>query len=135
MTTGVINGTLVGVYVDNVLIGNATSGSISISHSGRDTSSKDDGGWTTMLEGQREFSVSADGFVAYDATNGLDELLLLITNRTKVTLKFSTEVVGDTRLTGDAFCTSISSDSPNEESSTFSVEFQGTGALTKETVT
>ena len=54
--------------------------------------------------------------------------------RTQFELKFSTEVTGDIKWTGQAFLTSLSADTPNEDSSTWSGSFSGTGELVQATV-
>ncbi len=140
-TTGVINGTKFGVYAGGTKIGYATSASLSINHNLRDTSTKDSGGWRDQLEGQRDFEVSVEGMVIFATASGaisdltVDELYTAYINtRTEFELKFSTEVSGDYKWTGNAFMTSLSMDTPNEDSSTFSASFSGTGPLTQATV-
>lgn len=140
-TTGVINGTKFGVYAGGTKIGYATSASLSINHNLRDTSTKDSGGWRDQLEGQRDFEVSVEGMVIFATSGGaisdltVDELYTTyIATRTEFELKFSTEISGDYKWTGNAFMTSLSMDTPNEDSSTFSASFSGTGPLTQATV-
>lgn len=140
-TNGVINGTKFGVYAGGTKIGYATSASLSINHNLRDTSTKDSGGWRDQLEGQRDFEVSVEGMVIFATSGGaisdltVDELYTTyIATRTEFELKFSTEVSGDYKWTGQAFMTSLSMDTPNEDSSTFSASFSGTGPLTQATV-
>jgi len=140
-TTGVINGTKFGVYAGATKIGYATSASLSINHNLRDTSTKDSGGWRSQLEGQRDFEISVEGMVIFSTASGaiadltVDELYsTYIATRAELTIKFSTEVSGDYKWSGQAFMTSLSMDTPNEDSSTFSASFSGTGALTQATV-
>jgi predicted secreted protein len=140
-TTGVINGTKFGVYAGSTKIGYATSASLSINHNLRDTSTKDSGGWRSQLEGQRDFEISVEGMVIFATSSGaiadltVDELYTTyIATRTEFTIKFSTEISGDYKWSGQAFMTSLSMDTPNEDSSTFSASFSGTGALTQATV-
>ena len=141
-TNGIINGTKFGVYAAGTKIGYATSASISINHNLRDTSTKDSGGWRDQLEGQRDWEVSVEGMLIFvDSSGGAisdvtaNELYSsYIATRTEFELKFSTEVSGDIKWTGNAFMTSLSMDTPNEDSSTWSASFSGTGALTQATV-
>jgi len=141
-TNGVINGTKFGVYAAGTKIGFATSASLSINHNLRDTSTKDSGGWREQLEGQRDFEVSVEGMVIFVNLDGtaitdltMDELYSsYIASRTVFTIQFSTEVTGDYKWSGQAFMTSLSMDAPNEDSSTWSASFSGTGALTQATV-
>jgi len=141
-TDGVINGTKFGVYNGGTKIAFATSASISINHNLRDTSTKDSGGWREQLEGQRDFEISVEGMLIFTNLDGsaitgstINELYSsYIATRTVFQIKFSTEVTGDIKWEGQAFMTSISIDTPNEDSSTVSASFSGTGALTQGTV-
>ena len=141
-TNGVINGTKFGVYVAGTKIAYATSASISMNHNLRDTSTKDSSGWRDQLEAQRDWEVSVEGMLIFvDGSGGaisnltMDELYsTYIATRTEFTLMVSTEVSGDIKWSGQAFLTSLSADTPNEDSSTWSGSFSGTGALTQATV-
>tara|TARA_R110001583_G_scaffold41335_2_gene131600 strand:+ start:7524 stop:7955 length:432 start_codon:yes stop_codon:yes gene_type:complete len=141
-TDGVINGTKFGVYVAGTKVAYASSASISMNHNLRDTSTKDSGGWRDQLEGQRDWEVSVEGMLIFTnldgtAVTGLtaDELYsTYIYARTQFELKFSTDVTGDIKWTGQAFLTSLSADTPNEDSSTWSGSFSGTGELVQATV-
>jgi predicted secreted protein len=141
-TDGVINGTKFGVYVAGTKVAYATSASISMNHNLRDTSTKDSGGWRDQLEGQRDWEVSVEGMLIFTnldgtAVTGLTANELYSTYiyaRTQFELKFSTEVTGDIKWTGQAFLTSLSADTPNEDSSTWSGSFSGTGELVQAAV-
>tara|TARA_R100000655_G_scaffold70678_4_gene108970 strand:+ start:3989 stop:4420 length:432 start_codon:yes stop_codon:yes gene_type:complete len=141
-TNGVINGTKFAVYAGSTKIAYATSASISMNHNLRDTSTKDSGGWRDQLEGQRDWEVSVEGMLIFvDGTGGaiagltMDELYTsYIATRASFTLMFSTEETGDIKWSGTAFLTSLSADTPNEDSSTWSASFSGSGILTQATV-
>jgi len=141
-TDGVINGTKFGVYVAGTKVAYASSASISMNHNLRDTSTKDSGGWRDQLEGQRDWEVSVEGMLIFTnldgtAVTGLTANELYssyIYARTQFELKFSTDVTGDIKWTGQAFLTSLSADTPNEDSSTWSGSFSGTGELVQATV-
>jgi predicted secreted protein len=134
-TTGILNGTLLGIYVGGTLVSHSTSNSISISHSPRSATSKDSGGWSDNLEGLREWSGEGEAYLALDATYGLNDLVTIMKGRTKVTIRFSTEVTGNQYFEGQAYLDSISADSSPEESATFSYSFTGTGALNYKALT
>jgi predicted secreted protein len=141
-TNGILNGTKFGVYAAGTKIGYATSASISMNHNLRDTSTKDSGGWREQMEGQRDWEVSVEGMVIFVDNSGgaisditMNELYTnYIATRTAFTLMFSTEVTGDIKWIGEAYMTSLSADTPNEDSSTWSASFSGTGTLTQATV-
>jgi hypothetical protein len=86
MTSGVMNGKLLGVYLDGTLIATAKSCKLAISHEVRDTFTKDDAGWKTNAEGARSWKVDVDGLVTQ--TN-FSTLFGLMTNRTQVTVSIS----------------------------------------------
>jgi len=134
-TTGIINGTLLAVYIGSDVIAHSTSHSLSITHDARDATTKDSSGWTDLLEGLRSWEISGEGLVAYDGTLDIDDLFTsYIATRTAVTVKFSTEVSGDVYYTGSAYLTSLDQDAPTEDNVSYSYTFSGTGALTKSTV-
>lgn len=133
-TTGKFNGTLLNVYLDNVIIGCATSSELSVNVDLADATCKDDGGWADHIHGLRDWSVSTDGLVAFNGTNNIGDLYTLLSGRTSVTLKFTTNVTGDLVFSGTASVASISVSAEMEAAVTYSVEFTGKGALTKGTV-
>ena len=133
-TTGKFNGTLLNVYIDDVIIGCATSSELSVNVDLADATCKDDGGWADHIHGLRDWSVSTDGLVAYDGTNNIGDFYTLLSGRTSVTLKFTTNVTGDLVFSGSASVASISVSAEMEAAVTYSVEFTGKGVLTKGTV-
>lgn len=136
-TTGSINGTNLLVYVNGTAIAGSRSCTLTTSHEVRDTTTKASAGWGEVKEGKRSWSVSCEGLVAMDAsTTAFDDLYtLLITNRTSVSLKFSSEASGDAWWHGMAMATDFSMEAPLEDSTTFSASFNGTGVLTQVTHT
>lgn len=128
-TVSVLNGTNIGIYVGGTKVAQATSGSISITHSPRDITSKDSAGWSQSLEGLREWSVEGEGMFAFDATYGYVDLNAVLVARAAVTIRFSTEISTDEYYEGTAIMTDLSADSSVEESVTFSFSFQGTAGL------
>lgn len=133
-TTGIINATLFAIYIGGTKVADATSAEISMSMATRDATSKDSNGWTDRKEGLREWSGSGEAFIALDAAYGLSDIYGLINNRTAVTIKYSTEVSGDTYYTGTAYLTEWSLSNGVEESGTYSFSFEGDGALTEGTI-
>ena len=64
-SNGIINGTKFGIYSGSTLVAYATSGSISMNHSARETSNKDSLGWKEVMEGQRDWEISVEGMTAF----------------------------------------------------------------------
>jgi predicted secreted protein len=139
-TTSVVNSTLMGIYVNVsgtwTKVAHATDASVSLSHEPRDITTKDSAGWRELLEGLRSFSVSGSGLFAEDAAYGLNDLDDLLINRTEASIRFMTNVTGDTLWQGDVYFTSIDKTSSGaEDNVTFSFSAEGTGALTISAIT
>ena len=133
-STGILNGTLAKIQVAGTTVAHLTSNSLTFDMSTRDASTKDSNGWREALEGQKSFSGSAEGFFAEDASYGYEDLYDVFTARTLVTVTWTTDVVGDMEYAGSRYITSLERTDGLEESSTFSVSFEGTGAITQATV-
>ena len=134
-STGILNGTLAKIEVGGVTVAHLTSNSLTLDHSTRDASTKDSAGWKESLEGQIAFSGSAEGFFAEDASYGYEDLYGEFILRSKIVVTWTTSVVGDQEYSGSCYITSLERTDGLEESSTFSVSLEGTGAITKATVT
>ena len=132
-TPGIINGSIIGIYVGSTKILNGKSISFSIKMATRDTTNSDTSGYKTALGGLLSWDMSGDYLFAEDASYGFDDIFGLITARAAVTVKISSEVVGDKLYTGSAFITSLDREGSTEENVTFKVSFEGTGALTEST--
>ena len=139
----ILNGTDIKVYDSGtaVLVAFAQSGTINVNHSTRDTTNKESGGYKSALEGLRDWSIDLDGAYAWtDAagvvlTNGADDLLLanIITNRVALTVKFGNVggATGDTVYSGSVYLTSFSVSAGTEDTATYSLSLEGTGAITQ----
>lgn len=134
-TQGIINGTDFGIYIAGTKVASATSASISLSMSPRDATSKDSSGWSNSLEGLMEWSAEGEGLFALDAAYGYVDLKSVLTTRTAVTIRFSSEVTGNEYHEGTALLVDLSADSATEESMTYSFSFTGTGPLNLKALT
>lgn len=135
-STGQSKGNEILVYVDGTAVGYARGGTLNINNDMLDATSKNSAGWKDTLPGLRSWTVEGDGLHLYDdATTGFSDLFALIDAKTQVSLKFTTAVSGDKYYTGNAYVTSISLETPNEDVSTFSFSFEGDGALAEVTLT
>lgn len=119
------------------VIGRATSASLSVSMETRDTTNKDSAGWQENLEGLKAWSLSGDGLVTYSISGDFDtpdDLFTLLSNRTKVKVKFGSATSGEVDYTGDAYLVSYEQEAGVEENVTYSFGFTGTGVLTQAAV-
>jgi predicted secreted protein len=136
---GQLNGTELGVYVGGVLVAYSTNATLNVNHSTRSTTSKSSGGWEDNMEGLRNWDVSCDALYAWLDPAGsaitnktLSDLFTgYLATRTSFDLTFgnTTATAGYTKYTGTAWLTSASLTAPLEDTSTFSVSFQGSGPL------
>ena len=137
---GQLNGTELGVYVAGTLVAYSTNATLNVNHSTRSTSSKESGGWEDNMEGMRNWDVSCDALYAWLDPAGsaitnktLSDLFTgYLATRTSFDLTFGSTAVtglGNTKYTGTAWLTSASLTAPLEDTSTFSVSFQGSGPL------
>ncbi len=109
--------------------------SLELSSETFDTTCKDSGAWATPVPGTKSWSMSGSANLAFDATNGWNELYDAWTDQTAITVLITTAVVGDKKYSGSAYVTSLSlTSSGNDGPVTFDFEFTGTGALTEATV-
>lgn len=133
-STGVINGTDLGLYVAGspTLLGASTSCTINLNRDMRDTSNKDSAGWKKVLPGQKSWTVSAEGLFIPNGTNNYYTLYTAWAAGTALTLtwKVISNPTGDMSYAGTAYITSLSKNAPNEGNVTYSVSFQGDGAIT-----
>lgn len=134
-TAGIINSSDLKFYLDGTAIGHATDAEITFTASPRDTSSKDTGKFRAIAPGRVEWSISGSNLYAMDATEGASEIFSSVVNQTYLTVKFSTEVTGDERYTGQVLLNEFSlSSSGTNENATFSFSGDGNGSPTLETV-
>ena len=134
-TTGIMNGTVLGVYNDGTLIAHATESSISMSMDTRDASTKDSGGYRDLLEGARSGSISVSALYEDLTTKeGVDDLMTLFNARTAVTVKFSTEEADDHYWSASAYLTSLELSASKEDNVTYSASFELTGTITYDTI-
>jgi predicted secreted protein len=133
-TTGIINGTLLGVYAGGTLIAHATEGSISLSMDTRDATTKSSSGYRDLLEGTRSGSISVSALYANDAAYGVGDLMTSFAARSTLVVKFSTEVSGDDYWSATCYMTSLEVSAATEDNATYSATFEISGTVTFTTV-
>lgn len=131
MTSGIVNGTLIGVYKDGVLIARAVSSDLDITMATRETTNKDSAGWKTSLGSTLSWSCTAEAMFEEHLAGGYPYQFATITARTAVTVMISSGVSGDKKYTGSALMTNLKRSHPLEGNVTWSCSFEGTGVLTE----
>ena len=134
-STGFINATKFGLYVQGILVSFSTNCSIEKSMDTREVTNKQSGGNAEFRESKKSWSGSGEFVFAPDATYTYEDLYALWNARTMITARWSTEVSGDKFYTGSAYITGLSMTAPVEDNMSYSVSLQGTGAITEATQT
>ena len=138
----ILNGTELKVYSSGTtnLVAYAQNCTLSVSMSAREITNKESAGWKEILEGAREFSIDVDGAYAWTdsstvaLTNGVDDLLQtnIISSRTAVSFIFGdTDATSDVSYAGSGFITSISVTGGTEDTASYSLTIDGSGAITQ----
>jgi len=142
---GVINGTQLALYLNGEITMLSTNLNWSIEHGLRDTSCREGDSWATSMGGTRSWGVECSMMLAYrnaagslyNAIPGEAALLEIISKfimkqkKVNCTVMFKNNPSGNPKWSGKAFVTSVSIDTPNESSSTFSVTLSGSGEWLK----
>jgi predicted secreted protein len=140
-TTGVFNGTNLVILVGTEVVAHAKNCSLSVKANLPDASTKDSAGWAEHISGQMSWSLKTDGLATVQPTNAayvVGDIFSALTNRTSVTVKFTTYsggavITGDLYWSGSAFVESLDMTADMEAPVTFSASFTGTGVLTQAT--
>lgn len=142
MANNVILGSDLMLFKNNKALAAATNCKLTISANMLETSSKDSGCWTEKQGGKLNWTASSDNLFVISEVDDLFDALI---NRTQVSLQFSTvsnkadcsEVpstgwtASSDGYTGTAIISSIDINAQDGENATYTVSFEGTGALEK----
>lgn len=136
----ILLGTDLMLFKDNQALAVATSCKFTISANALDTSSKDHGKWTSKQAGKLSWNATSDNlFVLTDYTTLVNAMI----SRAEVEIQFSSVTGKEDGLgesdswtpnkdgyKGKAIITSIDVNASDGENATYTVSFEGTGALT-----
>ena len=139
----ILNGTELKVYSTGTtnLVAYAQNCTLNINNTTRDITNKESAGWKESLESLRDWSIDVDGAYAWTSaagvalTDGVDDLIQtdIIAGRLQVDV-----IIGDAASTSDisylgkAYITSVSLTGGTEDTATYSLTLEGTGALSQE---
>lgn len=129
MTNGPMNGDLIGLYVNNVLVLKGADHKFSLKIATRETTTKDDAGVASFEPTKRSGDISGSILHAEDTNFGLDEIFLMAYNRQKFTVKFGSSVIGDNYYSGTGFFTSLDKSGKANDNVTGSYTVQLTGNI------
>lgn len=133
---GTVKAKLMRIYTGGTpaVINCTTNAELTITNTLRDISCADTGIYDEFLPDTQTWTISGEALLAFDATNGIDELSTIILANTETAIVFQTAVTGDTKWSGDVYFTTLTITGGNSGNATFSFEGQGTGQLTQGTV-
>lgn len=138
-TAGALNGTLIKLYKDvsGTLkpVANLMSNDFSVEKTIIDVTSKSSGAATEAITGRYSWSCSAESITEYDTSVGTTEMSLqdILTDLlagTSWSVVIGTGVTGDLKLSGSAYIANVKGSNPDNDKSTFTCDFTGTGELT-----
>lgn len=137
-STGKIVGNLLGVYmnVDGAmkLIAAGTGATYTADRQVIDVTSKDNNGARAILMAGKSVNFTYNGIISFDqsssTTHGYEKMLNAWNNATQVTVRFSTDVVGDTYIQCAAYISNISGEAPVNAAGTYSLSIESTGDIT-----
>lgn len=131
----IYNGTATIIKMDGTQMAELTNVTVSLSQETFDVTSKESAGWAEILPGVRSATFSAEGIADFQATNkDLADVFAAFITRAAVAIEWTNAVSGDKKLTCNAYITSCEISAPMEDTVTYSIEFQSTGAVTSATI-
>lgn len=112
-----------------------TEANISVTRGEIDTTCKDsDPTYRDFKPDRIEWEMSGTGNLAFDATNGANEMFDALVAGTPLTVHWMNDNAGDDVYRGSAYCMQWEASAPNEGVATFSFTFKGVGAISVATI-
>ena len=124
-----IKGLDVLIKVGSQVVGGQRNASLEMSAETIDTTVKSTGGWASKIPGIKSWTSSCDGVYFVDDA-GLEAAQTAFMNGTAVSLEFSNS--NGLSYSGQAVITSMSVEAGQEDIVSYTISFEGTGALTAE---
>ena len=122
-----IKGLDVLIKVGSTVVGGQRNASLEMSAETIDTTVKTTGGWASKITGIKSWTSSCDGVYFVDDA-GLEAAQTAFMNGTAVSLEFSNS--NGLSYSGQAVITSMSVEAGQEDIVSYTISFEGTGALT-----
>tara|TARA_B110000211_G_scaffold40586_1_gene41972 strand:- start:1707 stop:2141 length:435 start_codon:yes stop_codon:yes gene_type:complete len=138
----ILNGTELKIYSSGTtnLVAFAQNCTLTVNNTTREITNKESAGYKEVLESLRDWSIDVDGAYAWtDAsgtalTDGADDLIQtnILANRLQFDVIFGdTASTSDVSYAGKVYITSASMTGGTEDTATYSLTLEGTGALTQ----
>ena len=138
----ILNGTELKIYSSGTtnLVAFAQNCTLTVNNTTREITNKQSNGFKEVLESLRDWSIDVDGAYAWTnasgtaLTDGVDDLIQtnILANRLQFDVIFGdTASTSDISYTGKVYITSASMTGGTEDTATYSLTLEGTGALTQ----
>ena len=138
----ILNGTELKIYSSGTtnLVAFAQNCTLTVNNTTREITNKESAGYKEVLESLRDWSIDVDGAYAWtDAsgtalTDGVDDLIQtnILANRLQFDVVFGDSAsTSDVSYAGKVYITSASMTGGTEDTATYSLTLEGTGALTQ----
>lgn len=134
-STGYVNGSDFGIYVNGTLIAVATENQMQLTRNMINVSNKDSGDDAEYIPGRGDGTTSGTSRIKYDAGYGFQDLFSLYDNKTLVTIRYSNDTSGDDEYSFSAYISELSRTDPDDDNSTINYTFQKTGSVTETNIT
>jgi len=129
-TTGIIEGVDVTITNNAVQIEHVTDWALSTSRGIIDVTTQQSSKWRDLLSSTREWTFTCTAFVAFDATEGFDELASDMLADATQAIVLTTGVTGDSTQTGTGYMTQFDYSGSVGNAAAISITIEGTGAWT-----
>ena len=116
------------VYIGENAIGGQRGASYEMSAESIDISTKTTGAWKAKIGGAKEWTAECEGVFFFNET-GFEAAKTAFRAGTPVLLKFTKRNEPTKGEQGNAIITSIAIDAPYDDAMTYSISFEGAGAL------
>lgn len=116
------------IYIGSNPIGGQRGASYEMSAESIDISTKTTGAWKAKIGGAKEWTAECEGVFFFDEV-GFEAAKTAFRAGTPVQLKFTKRNEPQKGEQGNAIITSIAIDAPYDDAMTYSISFEGAGAL------
>lgn len=135
-TTGIVNGSLLRLYVGDVAVAYSTSDTLDLTRAMREIAHKDNtSAWVEVAPGQKSATFSTELLFADIGDTSANVKFNTLYNSwdtgTAIVCTYTTDVVDDSIYTFNAFIESLSLNSSNQENVTASASLRINGAVTR----
>lgn len=123
------NGTAVILYADYYPFAYGKTNSLTLSRAAIDVSNKGSNGWKETIYGQGSGSFDFEGIFVEAASWGYIEAYNAMVNKTVLTIKMSSDHIGDKYYQGTCLITSLKNTAPMEDAQTWAATFELVGEI------